>query len=287
MQKKSLYQPFELEYKEMDECPKSTHQHNFFELIYILDGTGTHSINNNHFSYNAGHMFLITPEDMHSFAVETTTKFVFIRFNHIYIRSQKGDGRDTEWIRRMEFILNNASHQPGCILCNTRDKGLVKVMIESAVDELANKQLYHHEIVAQVVNTLIAIVARNIALLLPEKVGDNIDKTVQNIAGYIQENIYDPEKLRLETISSHFGLSDGYLGKYFKKHTGESLQQYIMNYKLRLVEIRLQFSDMRINEIVSELGFTDESHLNRLFKKHRGVNPTAFRKQQLQEALAG
>jgi len=35
---------------------------------------------------------------------------------------------------------------------------------------------------------------------------------------------------------------------------------------------------MRMSEIVDELGFTDESHLNRVFKKHRGVSPSAFRK---------
>jgi AraC-like DNA-binding protein len=35
---------------------------------------------------------------------------------------------------------------------------------------------------------------------------------------------------------------------------------------------------MRINEIAHEFNFTDESHLNRLFKKYKGMNPTEFRK---------
>ena len=40
------------------------------------------------------------------------------------------------------------------------------------------------------------------------------------------------------------------------------MQQYILNYKMKMVESRLLHTDMRINEIVEELGFTDESHLN-------------------------
>ena len=48
--------------------------------------------------------------------------------------------------------------------------------------------------------------------------------------------------------------------------------------KLKLVENRLLHSEMRISEIVAELGFTDESHLNKLFKKYRGCSPTNFRK---------
>lgn len=47
---------------------------------------------------------------------------------------------------------------------------------------------------------------------------------------------------------------------------------------MKMVESRLLHSDMRINEIVEELGFTDESHLNRLFKKYKDVSPTEFRK---------
>ncbi|WP_431217443.1 helix-turn-helix domain-containing protein [Puia sp. P3] len=49
-------------------------------------------------------------------------------------------------------------------------------------------------------------------------------------------------------------------------------------YRLRLVETRLRYSTMRMSEIVDELGFTDESHLNRVFKKYRGLSPSAFRK---------
>ncbi|WP_315823771.1 helix-turn-helix domain-containing protein [Paraflavitalea speifideaquila] len=63
------------------------------------------------------------------------------------------------------------------------------------------------------------------------------------------------------------GISLHYLGRYFKKQTGETLQQYITHYKLRLIEARLLHSDRRIGEIAAELQFTDESHLNRLFKK--------------------
>ncbi len=46
-----------------------------------------------------------------------------------------------------------------------------------------------------------------------------------------------------------------------------------------MVENRFLYSDMRINEIVEELGFTDESHLmNRLFRKYKGVSRTEYRK---------
>jgi len=84
--------------------------------------------------------------------------------------------------------------------------------------------------------------------------------------------------LRAEKLSRHCKISLNYLGRYFKKQTGETLQNYIANYKLRLVETRLLHSDMRINEIAYEFNFTDESHLNKAFRKYKGINPTDFRK---------
>jgi AraC-like DNA-binding protein len=286
MQKESLYQPFEIYYTKVDVCPKSAHKHNFFELVYIASGTGVQCINENNFNYQPGHMFLITPDDCHSFQIGTTTELVFIRFNDIYVKSQQqNDFRQIEWTKKLEYILHNASHQPGCILRNPPDKILVKAMVTSLLGEWTNKQLYHHEIISQIVNTIITIVARNIGLIMPNKVTDITGNTVVQILNYIQEHIYDAEKLKADIIASHFGIADGYLSRYFKKHTGESIQQYIINYKLKLVETRLQHSDMRINEIVYELGFTDESHLNRLFKKHKGLTPTAFRKQQQSVAV--
>lgn len=277
MQKESLYQPFEIHYSKVDVCPKSAHKHNFFELVYIASGTGVQCINNNHYNYKPGNLFLITPDDCHSFEISTTTELVFIRFNDIYVKSQQPH---SEWTKKLEYILHNASHQPGCILCNAPDKILVKAMVESLLGEWRQKQLYHHEITSQIVNTIITIVARNIGMIMPNKVVDNTANNVVNILNYIQENIYDADKLKADIIAGHFGFADGYLSRYFKKHTGDSIQQYIINYKLKLVETRLQHSDMRINEIVTELGFTDESHLNRLFKKYKGLSPTAFRKQQ-------
>jgi AraC-like DNA-binding protein len=68
------------------------------------------------------------------------------------------------------------------------------------------------------------------------------------------------------------------VGEYFKKMTGESLQHYIMLYKMRLVENKLRFSNLSLSQIADELGFSDESHLSKQFKKYSGHSPNEFRK---------
>ena len=275
MAKENLYQPFEIELVTLERFPKVARQNNFFELIYIVSGTGVQRTNGNRLDYRKGNLFLITPQDTNSFELATTTQFCFIRFSEMYVQFVK----DRDWTERIEFILSNASHRPGCILKNQADKPFVASLVESIAREETNQQLYHHKIVQQMVNTIIVIVARNIALKLPKNIKENTGEAVLDILHYIQQNILKPKLLRVDEISKRQGISRSYLGRYFKKQTGETLQQYIARYKVRLIEIRLSNTDMRINEIADELNFTDESHLNRVFRKYKGINPTEFRRK--------
>lgn len=272
----TLYRPYEIEWKEMRHFPKTTKRNNFFELIHIIDGTGIQIVNKNRFNYRKGNLFLLTPQDVYSFDIATPTTFFFLRFNELFVKEKTGKDKDT--VNQVEYILQNASHRPGCILRNKVDKPLIASLIESILNEQTNQQLYYHRITEQIVNTIITIVARNIALKLPKNIKESTGEPVLEILQYIQENIFDQENLRAEKLSDHFNISLNYLGRYFKKQIGETLQSYIVNYKLRLVETRLLHSDMRINEIAYELNFSDESHLNRVFKKYKGMNPSEFRK---------
>ncbi|WDF79686.1 AraC family transcriptional regulator [Mucilaginibacter sp. KACC 22773] len=277
MKKENLYRPFEVDFKVLEHFPKVTRSNNFFELIYIVDGTGVQFINKNKFNYRKGNLFLLTPQDTHSFEINTVTKFFFLRFNEYYV--QGNASKDKALIQRMEYILQNASHRPGCILKNKVDKPFIASLVENIIQEQTNQQIYCDTIITQIVNTIITIVARNIALKLPKNIKENTGETVLEILHYIQENIFDPKKLRAENLGRHFGISLSYLGRYFKKQTGDTLQQYISMYKIRLIEMRLLHSDMRINEIVNELNFADESHLNKIFKKYKGLSPTEYKKQ--------
>lgn len=277
MKKKNIHRPFEIVYQELDkDSVLDEHKQSFFELITIVSGTGQQCINNNVYGYNKGNLFLITPQDTHSLHVQTITKILCIRFTDVYIKSNM---LYSDNIQRLEFILENANHKPGCILRNPSDIKLSAPLIDAIIREHTNQDLYKNELIIQLVNTLIVVVARNIAKSLPDRINFNScsETRTLNILQYIQANIYSPEKLRAKTIATCFGVSEFYIGRYFKKHTNETMQQYIINYRLKLIETRLLYSDLRINEIVVELGFTDESHMNKLFRKYRGITPREFR----------
>jgi AraC-like DNA-binding protein len=270
-----LEEPFELVLTKLtEECPKSGYMHSIFELAYIVQGTGIQSINDTTFNYETGNLFLLTPDNQNFFDFAAATQLFFIRFNNFYLNG----AYQQELLQQIEIILKNAPQQPGSIIQNEDDKIIVRPIIEAIIKEHQNEGLYHKELISQYINTLLIIIARNIMVKVPEKINDQSDKKIVGILQYVQANIYHPEKLKGQHISNKFGISETYLGRFFRKHTNETLQEYQTNYKLKLIENRLVNTNMRITEIAAEFGFTDKSHFNNMFKKHRGVNPTEFRK---------
>ena len=273
MEIRNLHQPFELDLLEIQEYEIREHKNTFFEMVFVLEGKGTQIINNHRLPYSRDKLFLIFPQDKHGFEVAETTKFLFIRFNDSYLKTQS-----KEWIQKLEFIFHNHNHLPGCILKTITDKPLVRALVEALIREHINQQPQQPEVVKQLINMVITIAARNILLIQPVVVDKSKTTNTLQLLNYIHQYIYEPEKLKAEKIAHQFNISPTYISEYFKTQTGQSLQEYITAYKIKLIETRLKFTDMKINEIVYEFGFSDASHLNRLFKKHTGVSPSEYKK---------
>lgn len=273
MKRENIDQLVKVEHHKEVNCPLKDNQFSFFQIIYVICGKGFLKINNNTASYSEGSLILLTPNDQHYLEIVEKTELLLIKFSERYVKDYKWNS-----INSMECLLYGASYLSGCILQNKPDVILVDSIVSSLLHNINHPDLFHEELTLHYVNAIIVIAARNISKMRVEHVASNTDKRALDIINYIQGNIHDPTLLKVSSIAQKFGFSESYLGSYFKKQCGETIQHYILNYKIRLIEHRLLFSDMRVNEIVSEFGFSDESHLNKFFKKRHVMSLTEFRK---------
>ncbi|PQL93447.1 AraC family transcriptional regulator [Apibacter adventoris] len=278
MKKENIYKPFEIIYEKTNHCPIKDRVFNFFEFVYIRSGSGEQNIKMNKSKYGTGDLFLISPDDCHTFDVKSTTEFLLIKFNITYIRS-------TNWClnnkSQLEYILSNVNNATNEIIKIDVDKYIIQNICEAIVKEHANENLYSQEIIKQLINSLILLVARNISAYIPSVINENTDKKIQDILHYIQNNITNPDKTSIQNISNHYNISEQYLSHYFKKHTNLTIREYLIRYRLKMLENRLLYSEYKIYEIADEFGFTDESHLIKFFKQHTGSTPSKFRKDRL------
>ncbi|MCV9927851.1 AraC family transcriptional regulator [Flavobacterium sp. LS1R49] len=278
MARENIHNSLEVYYEKIDCCPLQDRQFNFFEFVYVLSGKGNHGINGNQLPFKGGDLFLITPNDYHSFNLDLVCEFMVVRFAPSYVKSYSWQSID-----HIECLLYYASHFSGSIIINEADKLMVANLMQNLQHTAELKSIYAEDLMRHLVNAIIVIAARNISVIKPESISPNADTRILQIIDYIQEHIRQPELLKINVIAEKFGLSDTYLGSYFRKQCNESIQQYISSYRIRLIEHRLRFSNKRVHEIADEFGFADESHINKFFKRHKGMSLSLYRNTSKRE----
>ncbi|WP_212005624.1 AraC family transcriptional regulator [Chitinophaga sp. HK235] len=284
MGQRNLHMPFELFEADMSEWTSRPLIYYFFEIIHIKEGHGVRVINQNRFPYKPGSIILFTPRDCRGFEAETPTRFTSVRFSDHFLEKQHSAEerhRIGEWLKQLEYVFfHHNRHQP-ILVKHVNDCKMITALIANMAQEFESRCSYYETNLQHYVSLLLNIIARNVS----EEVGvtDKEDKEplIGRMISYIRQQIYHPDQLKLEVMASKFNLSLNYIGEFFKKQTGESVQQFIISYKLKLVQLRMENSGLTIGEIADELGFTDESHLSRLFKKYYGVSPAAYRRNRL------
>lgn len=90
------------------------------------------------------------------------------------------------------------------------------------------------------------------------------------------------EPLSSAEIAQKTGMSERTLRRFFQRHMGTSIQDYLMGLRLGRAASLLLSSDMPIYAVAEESGFQNLSHFNRQFRRHRGVAPSVFRKMRFQ-----
>lgn len=99
-----------------------------------------------------------------------------------------------------------------------------------------------------------------------------VDKTIR----YINYNFNFG--VRVCDIAEALHLSEEYLCRLFKKHTGMTIKQFIINLKIERIKDLLKNTDRNIESIAVSLN-CDQTYLNRLFKKHTGMTLLNYRKK--------
>lgn len=279
MVRENMHQQVEVIRKTLDEHPMQETQVSFFQMAYVISGTGIVQMNDNRAFYKQGGFILMNPSDAHAFEISSPTELLLIRLNSSYVKEYRWKSLDC-----LECLLYYSTRVSGCVMQCKSDMALVRKLVDLLPGQQQQNDPYYQDLTMHIVNALIVIAARNISMMKPPNLKPNSDQRIQEIIRYIQNNIYDPQKLKAATIAKEASLSEAYLSSYFKKQCGETIQQFIAQYRMRLIEHRLKFSDKLINEIVAEFGFADESHLNKFFKKHRNMSLSAYRKTAMSAA---
>lgn len=100
------------------------------------------------------------------------------------------------------------------------------------------------------------------------------------IKSYIQRHYGNP-LLSTKEISEYASLSASYACTVFKNETGQTLNQYLTEYRLNKARELLNDPRNTVSVVSAMVGYSDSNYFSKAFKKYTGIAPSAYRERRL------
>lgn len=102
------------------------------------------------------------------------------------------------------------------------------------------------------------------------------NSSVYLIKSYIHSH-YGSPMLSTKEISEYASLSASYACSVFKNETGQTLNQYLTEYRMEKAKELLADPRNNISDVAGKVGYNDSNYFGKAFKKYTGLSPSEFR----------
>ncbi len=111
------------------------------------------------------------------------------------------------------------------------------------------------------------------------------DEPVRKAQEFIEAHFSD--KITVDQLADILALGRRSLERRFKKATANTVTEYIQRVKMEAAKKNLESGRKNINEVMYEVGYSDEKAFRMIFRKVTGLSPVEYRKKYNREAVAG
>lgn len=112
---------------------------------------------------------------------------------------------------------------------------------------------------------------------------DHSDDPIKKAQEFIEKNYQ--EKISVEQLASMFALGRRNLERRFKKATANTVAEYIQRVKIEAAKVSLETSRDNVNEVMYNVGYTDNKAFRTTFKRITGLSPMDYRNKYQREYL--
>lgn len=257
--------------------PIRPHWHYFMEAVYVLDGTGIMICDSQTFHASSGDLILFPPQSIHSISngSDTPVRYAVLMFD-------LGQLFHTSAGVHFPSLFSKARTDKNASLFLTA-KQLDGIPIEHfftrCIAEQEQQQYGYRMMIRSCLQSLLLEVIRiwrengfdtDQAFTLPKD-----SDSLYSITEYIDTHAHLP--LKVEDLAERCHMSYSHFAKVFRETYGQSCKKYIEFIRICKAEDLLLFTNLDLNYISQETGFSDCSHFIRVFKQQKGITPKQYR----------
>ena len=248
------------------------HFHNFFEIIYIVDGSALFNINGKEYRACDNNIIFINNFESHNVKlIKYPYKRYYILIDSDYLYSSIKD-------MRLVSILKCRPQNFRHVLCiSGQNSAEIYGMIKKLYEEINNEYDLKDIALKSYFSLLFTFIYREFKpYFMPDSYG-SLSNEILKIQKYIEDH-YN-EDITLSKAAGLFYMDRYYLSHIFKEVTGYTFREYVIRQRLSKAKDMLYYTDETITDICTDSGFNNVNNFIRTFKNYEGITAHRYRKK--------
>lgn len=259
--------------KTLNPTKEKVHTHDFVELIYVYDGKSSHKVDSIEYPLGRGDLLFVNYGNRHSFDTDGNIEYVNIILKPDFIsRSLSGEKNVFSLLTLSSFKeFSDKINRAKRFMHFSKDERCRLEALISLMEDEESQNNGSDFVLRSALNIFLAIVFRKMSFSLNEQLEINSELLV-----YIRDNC--GEKLSLKTIAAKCSYNPSYFSRAFKKFAGLSFLDFLSKCRIEKACELLSTTDKKIEDIITECGFSDRTRFFKLFYDEIGVTPLKYRR---------
>ena len=250
------------------------HTHDFVEFIYVLSGESVQIVNETRFNVRHGDVIFVDYNNEHAFEVEGEMEYINVCLDANFFSRlfQKGDLSSVISLTAVDELRKSAVKK---IRFQGEERKDCETLLFWMLREYSEKKLFWEKSLFNLMNVFINSVLRKFS----QRYGyENIGDKWIEIIEYIESNI--SEELNLSVLSQRCFYNPSYFSRVFKEKFNMSVSEFITRKRIEYAKMLLETTDMTIEAISKEIGYTNRSALYRAFARIENVSISKYKRDK-------
>lgn len=262
---------------------ENIHSHKFWELAYVYEGTALLCTQSGVEKLNSGEFAVISPESVHSITLDDENKDAPMWMCCCMFTQKYFDDIMNEYIKIRDLSCYslyrhlNASSPITVKLADDNAQN-VKHRLWAIAHEYNHRTVGSDYIIRSSLINLF-VYATRLYEYKTTGISNVVSKSheIDELAKYIRSHF--GYNLSLEFLARNMHLSREYLSRYFKKHMGKTIFEYITEVRTEKAKQMLTTTTHSVSDICEYCGYNSIGNFQKSFKKVTGVSPSKYRKE--------